>query len=69
MVWSYALGAFGEPTLDEALRRFYSETVGPYWPAERAIMAKYLSRKATREAGYAGVLWILLNSGEFVLNR
>ena len=37
-VWSYALGAFGEPALDVALRRFYSETVGPYWPAERAII-------------------------------
>jgi SAM-dependent methyltransferase len=37
-VWSYALGAFGEPALDAALRRFYSETVGPYWPAERAII-------------------------------
>jgi SAM-dependent methyltransferase len=37
-VWSYALGMFGEPTLDEALRRFYSETVGPYWPVERAII-------------------------------
>jgi SAM-dependent methyltransferase len=37
-VWSYALGAFGEPALDEALQRFYSETVGPYWPAERAII-------------------------------
>lgn len=37
-VWSYALGAFGEPALDEALRRFYTETVGPYWPAERRII-------------------------------
>ena len=37
-VWSYALGAFGEPSLDQALRRFYSETVGPYWPPERAII-------------------------------
>ena len=37
-VWSYALGSFGVPPLDEALRRFYSETVGPYWPAERAII-------------------------------
>jgi SAM-dependent methyltransferase len=37
-VWSYALGSLGEPALDEALRRFYSETVGPYWPAERAII-------------------------------
>jgi SAM-dependent methyltransferase len=37
-VWSYALGTFGEPALDQALRRFYAETVGPYWPAERAII-------------------------------
>lgn len=37
-VWSYMLGSFGEPALDEALRRFYSETVGPYWPPERAVI-------------------------------
>jgi SAM-dependent methyltransferase len=42
-IWSYALGVFGEPGLDEALRRFYTETVGPYWPAERSII----------DAGYA----------------
>ena len=32
-------------------------------------MARYLARKATPEEGYSGVLWILLNSGEFVLIR
>jgi SAM-dependent methyltransferase len=44
-IWSYALGVFGEPALDEALRRFYSETVGPFWPAERSII----------DAGYAAL--------------
>ncbi|MDB4881408.1 MAG: Methyltransferase type 11 [Gemmatimonadetes bacterium] len=37
-VWSYALGTFSEPALDEALRRFYEETVGPFWPPERSII-------------------------------
>ena len=37
-VWSYALGAFGEPALDRAIRRFYTDTVGPFWPAERALI-------------------------------
>jgi hypothetical protein len=35
---------------------------------EQALMAKYLSGKAPAD-GYSGVLWVLLNSGEFVLNR
>jgi hypothetical protein len=36
---------------------------------ERELMAKYVARRPTPEQGYAGVLWVLLNSGEFVLNR
>ena len=44
-VWSYALGVFGDPPLDEALRHFYTKTVGPYWPAERSII----------DAGYASL--------------
>jgi SAM-dependent methyltransferase len=34
-VWSYAGQLLGEATLDARLSRFYSEVVGPYWPAER----------------------------------
>ena len=37
-VWSYGLCALGDPALDAALRRFHGETVGPYWPAERALV-------------------------------
>ncbi len=36
---------------------------------ELRLMSEYLSRRADREQGYAGVLWILLNSGEFILNH
>jgi Protein of unknown function (DUF1549)/Protein of unknown function (DUF1553) len=32
-------------------------------------LAAYLAKHAKPEEGYAGVLWVLLNSGEFVLNR
>jgi SAM-dependent methyltransferase len=37
-IWSYGLGRFGDPDLDEALARFHDTTVGPYWPAERVIV-------------------------------
>ena len=37
-VWTYGLSSLGEPRADAALRRFYSETVGPYWPRERALV-------------------------------
>jgi hypothetical protein len=35
-VWSYALGAFGDPGIDGAIGQFYRGTVGAYWPPERA---------------------------------
>lgn len=34
-VWSYGLLTFHDPVLDEIVRRFHHETVGPFWPAER----------------------------------
>jgi SAM-dependent methyltransferase len=37
-VWSYALCTVGDAALDSALRQFHDVTVGPYWPAERAIV-------------------------------
>jgi SAM-dependent methyltransferase len=37
-VWSYALCTVGDAALDSVLRRFHDVTVGPYWPAERAIV-------------------------------
>jgi SAM-dependent methyltransferase len=36
--WTYGLSSLGEPRADAALRRFYSDTVGPYWPRERALV-------------------------------
>ena len=36
-VWCYSLCRI-EPGLDEIVDRFYFETVGPYWPKERALV-------------------------------
>lgn len=38
-------------------------------PEEMQLMSSYLSQQPDRQAGYAGVLWILLNSSEFALNH
>jgi len=37
-VWSYGLCSLGDAALDETMRHFHSDTVGPYWPAERALV-------------------------------
>lgn len=37
-VWSYGLLTLHDETLDEILRRFHGETVGPYWPSERRLV-------------------------------
>ena len=37
--------------------------------AERRRMAAYVGKRPDPQAGYAGVLWALLNSAEFVSNR
>ncbi|MEA2713533.1 MAG: hypothetical protein QOK27_1494 [Gemmatimonadales bacterium] len=34
-VWSYANQLLGDDALDARLNSFYTEVVGPYWPAER----------------------------------
>lgn len=36
-VWCYTLTQLGEP-FDAMLYRYYTETVGPYWPPERALV-------------------------------
>jgi SAM-dependent methyltransferase len=36
--WTYSLSSLADPRTDATLRRFYSETVGPYWPGERALV-------------------------------
>lgn len=38
-------------------------------PAEVELMTGYLSRRKDDREGYRGVLWMLLNSSEFALNR
>jgi SAM-dependent methyltransferase len=37
-VWSYGLLTLHDPALDELIRRFHGETVGPYWPPERRLV-------------------------------
>jgi hypothetical protein len=36
---------------------------------EQSLMMKYVAGRPNVEDGYSGVLWVLLNTGEFVLNR
>jgi SAM-dependent methyltransferase len=42
-VWRYGLVSMDDPQVDAIVGRFYSGTVGPYWPPERALV----------ETGYA----------------
>jgi ubiquinone/menaquinone biosynthesis C-methylase UbiE len=37
-VWSYGLLTLHDRTLDDIVRRFYGETMGPYWPTERRLV-------------------------------
>src|SRR6478672_8341336 len=37
-VWSYGLLTLHDHALDDIMRRFHGETVGPYWPAERRLV-------------------------------
>ncbi|MFL5620604.1 MAG: class I SAM-dependent methyltransferase [Gemmatimonadaceae bacterium] len=37
-VWSYGLLTLHDATLDDIVRRFHGETMGPYWPAERRLV-------------------------------
>ena len=43
-VWSYGLLTI-DPAIDALLQHFYAETLGPYWPSERALV----------DSGYAGI--------------
>jgi len=45
-VWTYGPCDLGDPSLDAAMRRFHDETVGPYWPAERALVVSGLAEVA-----------------------
>jgi SAM-dependent methyltransferase len=44
-VWSYGMITIAPP-IDAVLHRFYEEVLGPFWPAERALV----------ESGYAGIV-------------
>lgn len=37
-VWTYGHPRLDTPAADEVFQRFYSGTVGPYWPPERALV-------------------------------
>jgi ubiquinone/menaquinone biosynthesis C-methylase UbiE len=37
-VWSYGLLTLRDASLDDIVRRFHGETMGPYWPAERRLV-------------------------------
>jgi SAM-dependent methyltransferase len=37
-IWSYGLLTLHDPALDEVVRRFHGETVGPYWTPERRLV-------------------------------
>jgi SAM-dependent methyltransferase len=37
-VWSYGLLTLHDPMLDDIVRRFHGETLGPYWPPERRLV-------------------------------
>jgi SAM-dependent methyltransferase len=36
--WTYGVPRLADPTIDAAVQTFHSVTVGPYWPAETAIV-------------------------------
>jgi hypothetical protein len=55
---------------DEAVEALYLTALSRRPTArERELMGKFLASRPTPAEGYAGVLWVLLNSGEFALNR
>jgi hypothetical protein len=55
---------------DQVIEGLYLATLSRRPTAtEVQLMSDYVSRRNDVEKGYAGVLWILLNSGEFVLNH
>jgi len=37
-VWTYGLPRFDNSAVEDSMLRFYSETVGPFWPAERQLV-------------------------------
>lgn len=63
------LAASGQ-SRDQIVENLYLATLSRRPTAdETRLMTDYLARRTNAGQGYAGVLWILLNSGEFVLNH
>jgi RNA polymerase sigma factor (sigma-70 family) len=59
-----------ESNREAAIEKLYLATLSRRPSAEETrLMTAYLTKRADAQQGYAGVLWILLNSGEFVLNH
>lgn len=57
-------------TQEQVIESLYLATLSRRPTAvEARLMSEYLGKRTNPEQGYAGVLWILLNSGEFVLNH
>jgi hypothetical protein len=57
-------------TREEAISDIYLATLSRRPTTEELrLMSDYVAKRDSPERGYAGVLWILLNSGEFVLNH
>jgi hypothetical protein len=59
-----------EASTDQAIETLYLTALSRRPTArEKELMAKYIASRPTPAEGYSGVLWVLLNSGEFALNR
>jgi hypothetical protein len=55
---------------DKGVERLFLATLSrPPSPDEVRIMTGYLAKRSDKKQGYNGVLWILFNSSEFVLNH
>jgi hypothetical protein len=59
-----------EAPVAEALTRLYLTVLSRKPAAEELeLLSAYVERRKDVRAGYRGVLWVLLNSGEFALNH
>lgn len=62
--------ATSEGSIDDKVERLYLAVLSRRpTAAERETLSKYLAERKESEQAYAGALWILLNTSEFVLNR
>ena len=40
-VWAYGINTVEGDAVNELVQRYYADTVGPYWPPERALIEKF----------------------------